>query len=201
MKRLLSGLSIPVALFLVHCGSNVDSSAADGGGGSGANGGSTTTSGGNGGSGTTTSTGDLAAQIIDGCGLTKPCAGVLLNCGNDQWNEDCTEPYGAATQCALERLAAGEAFALHFDINGLNGEEEWSDFVFDGAGSAVRVDSIESPDGGEVSSQDPVKCTLATPETFQSCLTVANDDPLHGQCMFFDSWFVDCSAKASSCPE
>ncbi|MFY0538775.1 hypothetical protein [Nannocystis pusilla] len=91
-----------------------------------------------------TTGGGFPDELAMGCGFTRPCDDVLLLCGNDQWSPECTEAYTAATQCALEKLVAGERFPLRYDVNGFNGEVEWYDLVFDGEGGALRQNWLEN---------------------------------------------------------
>jgi hypothetical protein len=147
-------------------------------------------------------TGDFPDELAMGCGFTRPCDDVLLLCGNDGWSDQCTEPYTAATQCALEKLAAGEGFPLRYDLNGFNGEEEWYDLVFDGEGGALRQNWLEDPGSLEEAPVGPVeRCVLKPVDFFAACLTVANEDPAHADCMLWSAWFESCEAEAEPmCP-
>lgn len=149
-----------------------------------------------------TNGGGFLDELAEGCGFPRPCEDVRLNCGPDWWTEDCTEPYTSEAQCALERLAAGEGFALLFDLNGLHGEEEWYHIVFDGEGGAIRQLWLNDPGTLENSPVgSPEHCTLVATEVFDNCLTVPNDDPAHAACMLLDTWFVGCEdALAPTCP-
>ena len=150
--------------------------------------------------GDTDTGGGFPDELAEGCGFKRPCADVRLNCGDDSWSEDCTADYSKETQCALDQLAAGEAFALRFDLN--NGEVEWFDLVFDGEGGAVRQHWLEDPGNLESAPVGPPEaCTLISVDMFQNCITVPNDDSLHGQCMLLDNWFTGCEADpALMCP-
>ena len=146
---------------------------------------------------TNTSTGaiDVADQLAQGCGFERPCGTVTIDCGDEGDPKPCPQPYAAELTCALEKLAAGEAFALH--INAANYVKENADYdvVFDGKGGAVR----QYVPG--VALGFPAKCSLLSKEMFAACLTVANDDPMHTTCAIAFNWFLDCSDGADvTCP-
>lgn len=149
-----------------------------------------------------TTGGGFPDELAMGCGFTRPCDDVVLRCGNDGWSEQCTEPYSAETQCALEKLAAGEGFPLRYDLNGFNGEEEWYDLVFDGEGGALRQNWLEDPGTLEEAPVGPVeRCVLKPAQFFADCLAVAPDDPSHAECMLWSAWFESCEAEPDPvCP-
>ncbi|MCY1066389.1 hypothetical protein OV090_16535 [Nannocystis sp. RBIL2] len=149
-----------------------------------------------------TTGGGFPDELAMGCGFTRPCDDVLLLCGNDSWSPECTEAYTSETQCALEQLAAGAGFPLRYDVNGFNGEEEWYDLVFDGEGGALRQNWLEDPGSLEDAPEGPVeRCVLKPVDFFADCLTLADDDPAHAQCMLWTAWFESCeAADEPMCP-
>ena len=133
-----------------------------------------------------TTSDDVAEQFAAGCGFPRPCADASIDCGSAFEPAVCTQDYSPQIKCALEKLAAGEGFALKVDVSNYNAENEQYHIVFDGKGGAARQHWAGLPFGS------PQKCDLLPKEKFAECLAVANDDPLHSECMVVFNWMPNC---------
>lgn len=144
-------------------------------------------------------------ELAGGCGFESPCGDVVLGCDTDMWLEECTAPFDTATQCVLERLAAGEGFALRFDLNGYGGavaEIKWYDVVFDGQGGALRQAWVEDVGTLENVTDGPTQqCNVKPADYFTTCLSTPPEDPAHNECRVLMNWFSGCGTEVDPvCP-